>query len=79
MLATVTAVPDGDQNFRHWIVALQDIDERKRMETQVRESEERYRLAARATDGVVRDWDLLSDRIVWGEGFERVFDERSPG
>jgi PAS domain S-box-containing protein len=79
VLATVTAVPDGDQNFRHWIVALQDISERKRVEAQIRESEERYRLAARATDGVVRDWDLLSDRIVWGEGFERVFDERSPG
>ncbi len=79
VLATVTAVPDGDRAFRHWIVALQDIDHRKRMETQIRESEERYRLAARATDGVVRDWDLLSDRIVWGDGFERVFDEQSPG
>ena len=33
----------------------------------LRAREERYRLAAEATQDAVWDWDLLTDRIVWGE------------
>jgi two-component system, cell cycle sensor histidine kinase and response regulator CckA len=79
VLATVTAVPAGDQTFRHLIIAMQDIGQRKQVEAALRESEARYRLAAQATDSLVRDWDLLTDRIVWGEGFERLFDDPAPG
>ena len=39
----------------------------------LRESEERYRLATRATHDVVWDWDLASDAVVWSEALHTVF------
>jgi two-component system cell cycle sensor histidine kinase/response regulator CckA len=36
-------------------------------------SEERYRLAARATTDVIYDWDLATDRVTWAEGAHVAF------
>ncbi|MCW8193984.1 PAS domain S-box protein [Proteobacteria bacterium 005FR1] len=41
--------------------------ERARTEAVRRDSEERYRLIARATNDVIWDWDLTSDRLEWNE------------
>jgi PAS domain S-box-containing protein len=79
VLATVTAVREAGGRLQHLVVAFQDISDRRRTDAALRESEERYRLAARVSDGAVRDWDLTSDRLVWGEGFEAVFGEPAPG
>jgi PAS domain S-box-containing protein len=38
----------------------------------VRRSEERYRLVTRATHDVIRDWDLATGGLVWGEDAHRV-------
>ena len=57
-----------------------DITERRRLDQEreqmllaLRRSEQRYALAARATDSVIWDWDIAGDAIVWSEGVERVF------
>ncbi len=57
-----------------------DITERRRVDSEreaalqaLRDSEQRYVLAARATDHVIWDWDIANDRVVWGDGIERVF------
>lgn len=44
-----------------------DVSERMLAEIAVREREERYRLATRATNDVVWDWDLRTDEIHWNE------------
>jgi PAS domain S-box-containing protein len=62
VLATVTALPDGTVH-----VACQDITDRKRAEQDLRQREERYRLAAEVGNDATWDWDLLSDRLVWTE------------
>ncbi|MBA3260180.1 MAG: PAS domain S-box protein [Gemmatimonadales bacterium] len=69
VLSTVTAVRDADRRLRHLVVGYQDVSDRRQADRELRESEERYRLAASAAGVVVRDWDLTSDRILWGEGF----------
>jgi PAS domain S-box-containing protein len=54
-----------------------DITDRVHFETAVQESEARYRVIARATNDVVRDWDIERDEIAWNAALSTVF--RYPG
>ena len=64
-LVNVSLVPDSEGEAGHLIAAIQDITERKHVETTLRESEERYRLLAQSSREVVLDWDLATDRLAW--------------
>src|SRR4051794_2298326 len=55
------------------VQGAQESAERRRMEEQLRKSEERFRLASRATHDVVRDWNLLTDEIWWNDNFQKLF------
>ncbi len=50
-----------------------DITKRKETEEKLRESEERYRLVARATNEAIWDVDLVTDRQVWNGAIETMF------
>ncbi|WP_262271524.1 HWE histidine kinase domain-containing protein [Microvirga yunnanensis] len=54
-------------------VYFRDATERKRGELALRQTEERYRLAAKATNDAVWDWDLVADRILWNEALTALF------
>ena len=43
------------------------IVERRRAEAALRETEERYRLAAKATNDAVWDWHLADNHVLWNE------------
>jgi two-component system, NarL family, sensor histidine kinase UhpB len=64
-------------------VFYRDITPRKRAEADLRLSHERFRLAARATNDAVWDWDLASGKMWWSEGFRTLFgyalEELEPG
>ena len=47
--------------------------EKRRAQQALRESEERYRLVARATFNAIWDWDLTSSRVQWSPGVETLF------
>jgi PAS domain S-box-containing protein len=63
--------PEG--KFLGYIGTAIDIDERKRMEQDLRIAEERYRLVELATQDAIWDWDLLSDTLSWNRSSETVF------
>lgn len=50
-----------------------EVAERREIEKQLRESEQRYRLVAKASNGTVWDWNLVSDRLQWSEGAKTIF------
>ncbi len=52
---------------------VQDVTESKLTATALQESNERYAYVMRATFDAIWDWDLLTDNIYWGEGFETIF------
>ena len=52
---------------------LFDITERNHAEEKLRQSENRYRLATKATNDVIWEWDLLTDRLQWNENAQAVF------
>ncbi len=51
----------------------QTLAEQKRIEEALRESEERLRLAHKATNDVVWDWDVIQDTQRWNEAGRHVF------
>jgi signal transduction histidine kinase/CheY-like chemotaxis protein len=53
-------------------VAL-DITDRVRSEEAVRQSEARYRMIARATNDLVRDWNIETGEWVWNDGSMNAF------
>lgn len=54
-------------------VYFRTVTERVRLENQVHEAEERFRLAVRATLDTIWDWDLITDSVQWNDGTEPVF------
>jgi diguanylate cyclase (GGDEF)-like protein/PAS domain S-box-containing protein len=56
-----------------WQGVMLDITAQKEAEEALRLSEERFRLMSWATKDAVWDWDLLTNRIWWGEGLQKIF------
>lgn len=54
----------------------QDIVRREKAEAALRESEERFRLLAKATSDAVWDWDIRTGLSWWGDGFAQLFGHR---
>lgn len=54
-------------------IYFQDINAQREAQEKVRESEERFKLIARATADAIWDWDLLTDSLWWGDGVENLF------
>lgn len=63
-----------EQNGQRFFMATaRTLSERKQAEAALRKSEERFRLISRATNDAVWDWDLITNAIWWGEGFQTIF------
>ncbi|MFN4354249.1 PAS domain S-box protein [Parvibaculum sp.] len=65
--ADLAPVRDENGELTHWIAVERDVTERRKKEEQLRISDERYRLATRATHDVIWDWDFEADTIVWND------------
>ena len=51
----------------------QDITGYKKAEKIIQESNQRYNYVTKATFDAIWDWDLLTQTIYWGEGFQTLF------
>ncbi len=66
------AVWDEDGNIVRMTSCHTDITERKQAEEQLRQSEERFQIVARATNDILWDWDLLTDEVWWNQALEEL-------
>lgn len=65
-----TARLDANGNVVRWYGTLEDIDDRRGAEQSLRESEERFRLAAQTARLGIWDYDALQDRRSWSDEFK---------
>jgi PAS domain S-box-containing protein len=56
-----------------FIKVARDETERRAAEAAIRETEQRYRLAAKATNDAIWDWDLIANRVEWNEAVQVLF------
>jgi len=72
-LGRATAGRDADGNIIKWFGTNTDINDKKIAEESLRKSEERFQLAARATNDVMWDWDLVTNKVWLNESIREVF------
>lgn len=63
---------DTDGIIMSWYGNLEDIEDQVAGERALMESEERYRLASRATKDIIWDWSPVTGSIKWAGDFESV-------
>lgn len=66
------AMFEGDLPVR-LIGTVQDVTADRRAQARLRETEERLRLAVRATNDAIWDWDLVRDHVQWNDALETAY------
>ena len=70
-------IPLYDHNFM--ISTVKDVTESYYAREELEQAKRRFDLASQATSDAVWEWDLKSDKLYWGEGFERLFGYKRGG
>ncbi len=73
VLGRAQPVRDAGGAVTRWYGTCTDIHDFKIADERVRELEERYRLASRATSDAIWDWDFATGCVHWNEGLEALF------
>ena len=66
-------VVSRDGGAPRFVGTVRDVTARKRAGLAVRAAEERYRLATRATNDAIWDWDLVSNHVLWNEALHTTY------
>ena len=77
ILTRGTFVFDKEGILKKQVGVVQDITDIKAAEAVAKkaidESNERFKYVTKATFDAIWDWDIATDAIYWGEGFEKIF------
>lgn len=69
------AIPEYDKagNCIRWLGSSIDIHHLKEVEKEVSIALERFDLMSKATNDAIWDWDFLTEKVWWNQGFEDMF------
>jgi PAS domain S-box-containing protein len=71
--SSVRPLHDAEAQVTGFIKIARDETERRSADAAVNETEQRYRLAAKATNDAIWDWDISTDHILWNEAVQALF------
>lgn len=70
----LTVLPIHQEGESFFCAFIRDITQRKKAETAIRRSNERYELVARATSDAIWDWDMVTQVVIRsGDGLQKLF------
>jgi PAS domain S-box-containing protein len=70
----LTVLPIKQDSDEFFCAFIRDITDRRRSEVEIRNSNERYELVAKATSDAIWDWNIRSKTVVRpGDGLEKLF------
>ena len=72
-IASASVIRDSQGQALGYISLHHDITARKQAEERLQNSESRYRLATRATNDVIWEWDVQTNELAWAENVLFVF------
>jgi PAS domain S-box-containing protein len=72
-IASASIIRDSHEKSLGYILLNHDITARKQAEERLLASESRYRLATRATNDVIWEWDVQTNQLAWAENVLFVF------
>jgi PAS domain S-box-containing protein len=55
---------------------VQDITQAEQMKQGLKDLLKRYHFVTKATSEAIYDWDMESEKVIWGEGYRKVFGHR---
>lgn len=64
---------DEEGKYKGALAMITDITERKQAELQLKESNDRFINVTKATFDAIWEYDLITESIYWGEGFQTIF------
>lgn len=67
---SVTFYNAENENF---VLLIEDITKSKESKELIEKSNERFEYVTKATFDAIWDWDINTNTIYWGEGFEKIF------
>lgn len=70
---SVTPVCDSSGYCHQLVGVVHDLTKEKRVEEELRRSNERFRYALKATSDAIYDWNIADDTLHWGEGWAELF------
>jgi PAS domain S-box-containing protein len=70
---SVTPVCDETGHCHQLVGVVHDLTKEKRVEEELRRSNERFRYALKATSDAIYDWNVADDTLYWGEGWAELF------
>ena len=73
VLGRAQPVRDAAGTIVRWFGTCTDIHDFKVADQRIRELEERYRLASRASNDAIWDWDLVTGQLRWNENHRALF------
>jgi len=77
VIANISLIPADELGVAVIRGSIVDISDRKSAEQALLQSEERFRIVARATNDAVWDWNLKTDQRWWSEAFQTLFGYRA--
>lgn len=72
-IVTITPVQDIHGKDVYIVGSVRDITAAKQNEIKINEVNERFHYVTKATSDAIWDWDLRTNHIFWGEGFQTIF------